>query len=102
MLYVKCALSLSDSNPFSFISTILSYHAVDKARDAEMVATGSMDEFQKIMAELATNPAIKDDEKDTDEVKELKKKRRSTLIQTKSWKESLRMDIGKLNLEDDE
>ena len=63
-----------------------------------MVATGSMEEFGKIMAELATNPAIKDDEKDTDEVKDLKKKRRSTLIQTKSWKESL----SKLDLEDDE
>ena len=71
---------------------------MDKARDAEMVATGSMEEFGKIMAELATNPAIKDDEKDTDEVKDLKKKRRSTLIQTKSWKESL----SKLDLEDDE
>jgi len=76
---------------------------VDEARDAEFIATGSMEEFGKIMAELATNPAIKDDEKDTDEVKELKKKRRSTLIQAKSWKESLRgMDIGKLDLEDDE
>ena len=70
---------------------------MDKARDAEMVATGSMEEFGKIMAENATNPAIKDDEKDTEEVKELKQKRRSTLIAAKSWTESMR----KLDLEDD-
>ena len=63
-----------------------------------MVATGSMDEYGKIMAQNATNPAIKDDAKDTEEVKELKQKRRSTLIAAKSWRE---MDI-KLDLEDDE
>lgn len=101
-MFHECAHT-SDINPLSSISFQSSQHAVDKARDAEMVATGSMEEFQKIMAEVATNPAIKDDEKDTDEVKDLKKKRRSTLIQTKAWKESLRgMDIGKLDLEDDE
>ena len=55
--------------------------------------------MQKISAELATNPAIKDDEKDTEEVKEIKQKRRSTLIETKSWRA---MDFGKLDLEDDE
>ena len=64
-----------------------------------MVANGSMEEFGKIMAEIATNPAIKDDEKDTEEVKELKQKRLSTLIQATSWRN---IDFGKIDLEDDE
>ena len=72
---------------------------MDKARDEEYVANGSAEEMQKISAELATNPAIKDDEKDTEEVKEIKQKRRSTLIETKSWRA---MDFEKLDLEDDE
>lgn len=72
---------------------------MDKARDAEFIASGSMEEMGKITAELATNPALKDDEKDTEEVKEIKKKRRSTLIGTKSLRIA---DFEKLDLEDDE
>ena len=72
---------------------------MDKERDAEFVATGSMDEFTKMYGELSPDSAIKENEKDTEEVKELKQKRRSTLIQAKSWKE---IDFSKLDLEDDE
>ena len=57
-----------------------------------------MEECRKIWGELSPDSAIKEDEKDTDEVKELKQKRRSTIIQAKSWRE---MDL-KLDLEDDE
>jgi len=57
-----------------------------------------MEECVKIFGEISPDSAIKEDEKDTDEIKELKQKRRSTIIQAKSWRE---MD-SKLDLEDDE
>ena len=63
------------------------------------IASGSLEEITKIVGELSPDSAIKDDEKDTAEVKELKQKRRSTIIQAKSWRE---MDFSKLDLEDDE
>ena len=72
---------------------------MDKERDAEFIASGSMEEITKIWGELSPDSAIKEDEKDTEEVKELKQKRRSTLIQAKSWKE---IDFSKLDLGDDE
>jgi len=72
--------------------------SVDKERDAECIASGSMEECVKIFGEISPDSAIKEDEKDTDEIKELKQKRRSTIIQGKSWRE---MD-SKLDLEDDE
>ena len=56
-------------------------------------------QLMKIKATLFKNPEMKDDEKDTEEVKELKSKRRSTIIQTKSWRD---IDFGKIDLEDDE
>jgi len=37
-----------------------------------------LEEITKIVGELSPDSAIKEDEKDTDEVKELKQKRRST------------------------
>ena len=58
-----------------------------------------MEEITKIWGELSPDSAIKEEEKDTDEVKELKQKRRSTIIQSKSWRD---MDFSKLDLEDDE
>ena len=97
---VDKALELTRSLDWTYESICAKVFPLDKERDAEWVATGSMEEFQKISAEVATNPAIKDDAKDTEEVKELKKKRRSTLIAAKSWREM--SDFGKLALEDDE
>ena len=72
---------------------------MDVARDVEFASNGSMAAFGEMIATLAKNPAIKDDDKDTEEVKELKSKRRSTIIQTKSWRD---IDFGKIDLEDDE
>lgn len=72
---------------------------MDAERDAEMVSNGSMAAFQEMIATLAKNPALRDDDKDTEEEKELKTKRRSTIIQTKSWRD---IDFGKIDLEDDE
>ena len=89
---MRCAhpTSFSDSNP----STIFSWgDIVDKERDAEFIANGSMEEIGKIWASVSPDSAIKDDEKDTDEVKQLKQKRRSTIIQAKSWRE---MDFSNL------
>ena len=93
------ALGLTRSLDWTYESICDKVLPLDKARDAESTANGSMEEMGKIVAELATNPALKDDEKDTEEVKELKQKRRSTLIKAKSVKE---LDFGKIDLEDDE
>lgn len=92
------------SNPFQILIYSLlfvnhSSNAVDKERDAEMVANGSAEVLGKLFAKVSTNPAIKDDDNDTEEEKELKQKRRSTIIETKSWRN---IDFGKLDLEDDE
>ena len=92
------ALGLTRSPEWTYESICDKVLPLDKARDAESMANGSMEEIGKIFAELAANPALKDDEKDTEEVKEIKQKRRSTLIQAKSWKE---LDFGKIDLEDD-
>ena len=93
------ALGLTRSPDWTYESICDKVLPLDKARDAEFMANGSKEEMGKIVAELATNPALKDDDKDSEEVKELKQKRRSTLIEAKSLKE---MDFGKLDLEDDE
>ena len=95
------------SNPFHIfsnpciISSLPLKHicTVDVERDAEFASNGSLAVFNEITATLFKNPAIKDDDKDTEEVKELKSKRRSTIIQTKSWRD---IDFGKIDLEDDE
>ena len=47
----------------------------------------------KIPAEVSPDSAIKEEQEDTEEVKTLKQKRRSTIIQAKSWRE---MDFSKL------
>ena len=93
------ALGLTRSPDWTYESICDKVLPLDKARDAEYATNGSVEEMGKIVAELSTNPALKDDEKDTEEVKELKQKRRSTLIKAKSLKE---LDFGKIDLEDDE
>ena len=93
--------------PFTFFLTHASFlnylfqHicTVDVERDAEFASNGSLAALNEMMATLFKNPEMKDDEKDTEEVKELKSKRRSTIIQTKSWRD---IDFGKIDLEDDE
>ena len=102
--YQKICLWDVHSNPFQILIYSLlfvnhSSNAVDKERDAEMLANGSAEALGKLVAKVSTNPAIKDDDNDTEEEKELKQKRRSTIIETKSWRN---IDFGKLDLEDDE
>ena len=92
------ALGLTRSPDWTYESICDAVLPLDKARDAESTANGSMEEIGKIFAELSANPALKDDDKDTEEVKEIKQKRRSTLIQARSWKE---LDFSKIDLEDD-
>ena len=76
----------------------MSSNEVDVARDADFAANGSTDLLMEIWGEIASDPTIKDDAKDTKEVKDIKKKRRSTLVASKSWRE---IDVGKIDLEDD-
>jgi len=52
----------------------------------------------EIWNDIASDPTIKDDDKDMKEVKDTKKKRRSTLVASKSWRD---IDFGKIDLEDD-
>lgn len=66
---------------------------MDVARDADFAANGGREGIAKIWAEIGF------DGKDTKEEKELKAKRRSTLIESKSWRE---IDFGTINIEDDD
>jgi len=93
------ALGLNRSDDWTYDSICDKVLPLDKERDAEMIANGSAEALGKLMAKVSTNPAIKDDDNDTEEEKELKQKRRSTIIETKSWRN---IDFGKLDLEDDE
>ena len=71
---------------FTFLLTIplisLPLYKVDVERDAEMASNGSAELSADFFAAASSNPAIKDNDEDTREVKELKKKRRSTIIET--------------------
>ena len=83
-MFKKCLI------PFTFFLTHASFlnylfkHicTVDVERDAEFASNGSLAVFNEITATLFKNPAIKDDDKDTEEVNELKSKKSSTNIQT--------------------
>jgi len=81
------ALQLTRLDDWTYESICDKVLPLDKERDAEFIASGSMEECSKIIGEISPDSAIKDDEKDTAEVKELKQKRRSTIIQAKSWRD---------------
>mmetsp|Transcript_18474 Transcript_18474/g.39687 ORF Transcript_18474/g.39687 Transcript_18474/m.39687 type:complete len:309 (+) Transcript_18474:31-957(+) len=59
---------------------------LDEERDEEFAASGSMKAMEEILSALDPTLAINEDE-DEEEVKQMKKKRRSTIVQTKSWRE---------------
>eukprot|EP00580_Thalassiosira_gravida_P015264 CAMPEP_0201662410 /NCGR_PEP_ID=MMETSP0494-20130426/4503_1 /ASSEMBLY_ACC=CAM_ASM_000839 /TAXON_ID=420259 /ORGANISM="Thalassiosira gravida, Strain GMp14c1" /LENGTH=266 /DNA_ID=CAMNT_0048140765 /DNA_START=357 /DNA_END=1157 /DNA_ORIENTATION=- len=73
------ALALTRSKDWTYETICEKVLPLDVKRDEEAVASGSMDEFHKILAEL--NPSLAIDESEGEEkVKEMKK-RRSTLVQ---------------------
>ena len=92
------ALCLTRSSDWIYESICDKVLPLDVARDEEFAINGSADLVMEIWNDITSDPTIKDDDKDTKEEKDLKQKRRSTLIASKSWGE---IDVGNIDLEDD-
>merc|ERR1712216_1107484 len=78
------ALSLTRSVDWTYESILEKVLPLDVARDEEFATNGGREGIAKIWKEIGFT---KDDDKDTKEEKELKIKRRSTLIASKSWRD---------------
>ena len=78
------ALGLTRSSDWTYESILEKVLPLDVARDEEFAANGSTDLLIEIWNDIISDPTIKDNVKDSKEVKEMKKKRRSTLVE-RSW-----------------
>ena len=81
------ALDLTRSADWTYESILEKVLPLDVARDKEFATNGSADLVMEVWNDITSDPTIKDDDKDSKEVKEMKKKRRSTLVASKSWRE---------------